>query len=1188
MWSTGLMRTRGSCFLCACVALVIGMFSLGSRVAVAQADQGTITGVVEDTANALIPGADVTLTNTDTGLALTTKTNAVGLYVFTPIKIGNYRITATEAGFKTTTRENLHLDVEERLNVVLNLSPGIVTESVTVTDEIPLLQTQEGSIGQVLDTESINDTPLNGRNWVYIAQLTAGVALPFGGTRGSGSGDFIANGQSAEQNDFVLDGVDNNTNLVDFLNGSSYVVRPPPDALAEFKIDTSSYSAEFGHSAGAVVNASIKSGTNQLHGSLWEYLRNNDLDAYDWTSKLTTPAQPIVPYHENQFGGTLGLPIIKNKLFYFGDMEANRISIAQSSFLSVPTALMRTGDFSELLTPGLNGKSYPIYLYQPNSGGNSDVSGESTVNRQSCNDQPNVLCGGQIDAVAKNILSMYPMPSGPYATTQVWNNRQENVAQHNNTVQWDQRVDWNPTKIDQAYARYSYNHQLTLNALPLGPVLDGSGYGGYRNSDLAENFMLSETHIFSPTLTNAFRVGYNWGFFAFLQANAQTDESTALGLGGVPFGPQYPLNGGLPQGNVYGINSWGSPGTSVESQNVYQILDNVTKIYGNHSITAGVSIQNLRFFYRYAAEPRGSYTFSGTYTSSPKASISTGFGVADFLANQMNGASIQNGPYINDQQWYDSAFIQDDWKMTRKITLNLGIRYDYFQPYKENSGAQANFVVNGPLGIGTGSGVFQIVDRGKSNIPLGDTFTNLLAKDNVAVQYVNNQRLISSQQINLSPRIGFAYQRDEKTVLNGGFGIFYGGLQSQGNSNLGANYPYTAGGSLNTPNCAPGSCPSVGVTLESGLAAQIANGLETFVSYPGFHAIVPNVKTPYTMDYNLSIQRALSNSMVATVSYVGNVSRHQSTYQDPNGYSPVLLSPGQNTQTYHSFPDLGGVGTIGYAGVGTYNSLQAKAEKRFQKGYAFVATYTWAHTLDDASDAGGLESAIGNRNERIIPIIDEYTNSAYDVRSRFTLNGHYDLPFGKGKAYLNQSRLLDLAVGGWSASLTFAGQTGTPFTVSPNINTASGGSARANKVRNPFVGGGSPDPTNPDIACPAHIHNRTNWYNPCAFANPLPGNLITTPVTDIATALLYLGGRSNQIYGPGYNRINMSAFKDFKTFREESLQFRVDAFNLFNHPSLGNPNGGIDSNGGQISGSKFFQTDTPDARFFQLSLKYTY
>jgi len=1160
------------------------LFTLAGRTAYGQADEGAITGVVEDTSHAVIPGAEVTLTSMDTGLVLKSKANAVAVYVFTPIKIGNYSISATAPGFKTVTRANLHLDVEQRLNVVLNLSPGAVTETITVTDEIPLLQTQEGSVGQVLDTTTISDTPLNGRNWVYIAQLTAGVAPPFGGTRGSGSGDFVANGQSAEQNNFILDGVDNNTSLVDFLNGSSYVMRPPPDALAEFKLDTSNYSAEFGHSAGAVVNASIKSGSNQLHGSFWEYVRNNDLNGTNWNA---APGQTL-PYHENQFGATTGFPILKNKLFYFGDFEANRISIDNVAILSVPTVKMRQGDFSEMLNPSMTGKPYPVYLYQPNTGGNQDSTGQSNVNRLVCNNQPNVLCANQIDAVAQKILNLYPMPAGPNATSQVFNNLYESTSQHNYTAQWDQRLDWNPTSSDQAYARYSYNHVQTLNTLPLGTVLDGSGYGGYKNSSLAENFMLSETHIISPTITNAFRMGYNWGFFSFLQANANTNESANLGLGGVPFGAAYPLNGGLPSGTVYGLSGWGSPGTSVESQNVIQVLDNVTKIYRSHSITAGVSIFDMRYFYRYAGDPRGYYGYTGTYTSSPAASITTGSGVADFLVNQMNYAGIANAPSINDQQWYNSAYIQDDWKVRHNLTLNLGIRYDYYQPYKENSNSQANFVVNGPLGIGTGSAIFKIVER-KTIVPLGDKFTNLLAQNNVAIQYVENPRLISAQHLNLSPRVGFAYQYNEKTVLTGGFGAFFGGLQAEGNGNLGANFPYTAGGSLNTPNCSYANCPSLGVTLENGLGSYISQGLQQFVSYPGFHAIDENIKTPYTLNYNLTVQRSLSKDVVGTLSYIGNVSRHLPTYLDPNGYSPVLLAPGQNTQSYHSFPTLGGAGTVNYAGVSTYNSLQAKVERRFANGLSFLGTYTWAHALGDASDAGGLESAIGNRNERIIPIIQEYTNSDYDVRNRVTVNSHYDLPFGLGKAYLNHSALLDTLVGGWSTSLTFAGQTGTPFTVSPaNVQTAAGGSARANQVRNPYAGGGSPDPSNPAISCPASVHNKAHWFNPCAFANPLPGNMITTPVTDIATAKLYLGGRSNQLYGPGYNAVNMSAFKDFKTFREQKLEFRVDSFNLLNHPTLGNPDGNIDNTGGQITGTKFFQNDTPDARFFQLSLKYSY
>jgi hypothetical protein len=339
-----------------------------------QVDQGAITGSVQDPSGAIIPGANVTITSIDTGLVLERTTNASGNYIFSPLKIGNYKVSATAPGFQTS-QENVHLDIQQRLNVVLALKPGAVSESVTVTATAPLEQTQDASVGQVIDAQTINDTPLNGRNWVYIAQLTAGVTPPFGNTRGSGSGDFVANGQNAEQNNFILDGVDNNTNLIDFLNGSSYVVRPPPDALAEFNLQTSDFSAEFGHSAGAVVNASIKSGTNHVHGDLWEYFRNTNLDAQNWN------AMSKGPYHQNQFGATLGFPIWKDHLFYFGDMEVNRISIANPSNTSVPTALMRKGDFSDLLNPSLTGQNEPIQLYQPNSGGTTKLScnGKNTV-----------------------------------------------------------------------------------------------------------------------------------------------------------------------------------------------------------------------------------------------------------------------------------------------------------------------------------------------------------------------------------------------------------------------------------------------------------------------------------------------------------------------------------------------------------------------------------------------------------------------------------------------------------------------------------------------------------------------------------------------------------------------------------------------------------------------------------------
>lgn len=1177
----------------AAISATIGFLCLFSTQCLlyGQADQGAITGYVRDSTGAVIPNAQVTVTNVDSGLVLKIATGASGVYVVAPIKIGNYTVSATAPGFRTTTESSVRVDIQQRLAVNLTLQPGAVNEVIEVTDESPLLQTQDAAVQQVISAQTIDNTPLNGRNFVYIAQLTAGVAPPFGNTRGSGSGDFVANGQRAEQNNFILDGVDNNTNLVDFLNGASYVVRPPPDALAEFNIQTSSFSAEFGHSAGAVVNASIKSGTNHIHGSLWEYVRNTSLDAQNWNA-LTIPA-----YHENQFGATLGLPLWKDKLFYFGDTELNRIAYSNPGTFTVPTPKMRQGDLSELLDASLNGQS--VQLYQPNSGGGA-------ANKLSCNGQNNVYCPNQINKVAQNILNLYPLPNTNGGKT--YNNYIVNSPTHNNTYQWDQRLDWNISPKDQAYVRYSYDHVVAVNSPPLGPILDGSGYGGEYDTNLAQDFILSETHFFTPSFSNEFRFGFNAGRFAFLQPNANVDLSPTLGLGGVPFSPN---EGGLPLGIVYGLSNWGSQGTSNESQNVYQILDNVSKTVGRHNLRAGLSFQSIRFFYRYAPSSLGNYYFTGLYTSDPTVSATTGSGIADFLADQMNTSALSTAPNVNDSLWYDAGYVQDDWKLSPKLTLNLGIRYDHYEPTKENTGSQENFIP-GTLGIGTGTATLTIPTRIQNTLDLGTKLPGILTKDNIGIKYDPNERLANAQNTNFAPRIGIAYQVHPSTVARAGFGVFFGGLESQGGTNIGDQFPFRGQVNVNPVSCTLGNCPSNGVTLESGESAQFAAGFLNSVSNPGFHAIDQNIKTPYTMNYSLSVQQEVSNSLAMTISYIGNESRHLSTYYDPNTVRG-LYAAGTSTQQFQPFPDLGGVGTIHFAGVSTYNSLQAKLEKRLSHGLSFLTTYTWAHAFDDTSSAGGLSSAIGDRNMAILPFITEYTNSVYDVRNRFTFNGNYVLPFGKGRTYLNQNPLLDYAVGGWSTSLTFAAQTGTPFTVSPDRGTVAGGGARAVQIRDPFASGGVSDSSNPSadhdgngnlIPCPTRTKTREHYFNPCSFANPLPGNaiapvgqvagvgntaLFTGPVTDQATAIQLLGGRQDTLYGPGYYGINMSLFKNFPTFREQYLQFRADAFNILNHPTLGNPSTTNDnSSGGQITGPKFFQNNTPDARFFQLALRYSF
>jgi hypothetical protein len=1191
--------------MCAMFTLV-GLLSI-SYSATAQMDQGAIAGVIQDTSGAAVPNAQVTLTNTDTGLVLKNTSDGSGVYVFSPVKIGNYTISATENGFQTTTQQNVRLELGQRLNVQIDLKPGVVSESVNVTTAPPLLQTQSASVGQVLSTETINTTALNGRNWVYIAQLTPGVD-PAEGSRGAGQGDFEANGQDAGQNNFILDGVDNNVNTVDYLNGASFVVRPPPDALAEFEISTSDYSAELGHSAGAVVNASIKSGTNQIHGDLWEYFRNTVLDARDFDA-LSVPK-----YNENQFGATLGLPVIKNKLFFFGDVEDNRIVFGQTSTETVPTADMRHGNFSELLNTNLTGLASAVQLYAPNSGGTQTVS---------CNGQNNVYCNTQIDPVAQGILNLYPLPNTNGGL--IYNNYLVTTNSVDNRWSWDSRMDWNLSPKDQTFARFSYLNERSSYPAPLGATLDGGSYGTDGSIvDLAEQFVGSETHIFSPNLTNEFRFSFDYGHFEDAPFDANVDTAANLGLGGIPF---VPGNGGLPPTTiggvpgtagtasisgataVGGISGFGAPAyyTANEYQNTYQILDNVTKIIGNQTIKIGVDFESIRFSTLAPPYSRGAYGFNGEYSSDPGVSF-TGFGVADFITGQINSASLSDLSTLSDSRWYRAGYAQDDWKASQKLTINLGLRYEFFQPYKEHSGDQANFYASGPLGIGSGTGTLLIPEQQQAN-PLAPSFIAALAQDNITLQYVGNPSLTTVYKTDFSPRVGFSYQIDTKTVIRGGYGMFYGGLENLGGGpNLGFQYPFQFTSSFPAPNCTAGAgnCPSNGLTLETGFQDAIAAGLQNFVSTPSLVGISPHSKVPYTESGNLALQRSLTNNVTATIGYVGSVGRHLFNTTDLNN-PEALVNPGDSAQLVQPFPQFAGANFNALSGISSYNALQAKIERRLSNGLSFLATYTWSHSLDDTPTALGSTGDGGYRNTNLIPIRDDYANSPWDTRQRFTLNGLYQLPFGLGRAYLNRRGIADILGGGWSTSLTFTAQTGNPFTVYPNITSAAGGGARAILVRNPFTPGGSPDPSNLGISCPTRVRNRQNWYNPCAFANPLPGSLIspgpntTNPgqpqsgysypeyVSNTQQVLSFLGGRRNQIMGPGYERINMSVFKDFATFREQKAEFRADIFNVLNTPAYGDPSVTSDnSNGGQITAPRFFQNNTPDARFFQFSLKYIF
>jgi Carboxypeptidase regulatory-like domain len=1303
--------------------LALLLTALCANRASAQMDQGAITGTVVDATGAVIPAADVTLTNTGTGLVLKAKTNRSGDYFFSPIKTGTYTVSVSAPGFQTTVEDNVVVHVTDRLNIPFKLTPGKVTETVTVISAAPLMQTQTAETAVDIDSKFLNDAPLANRNWIFIATEAPGVTPMIG--RGGGNGDFSSNGQHEEQNNYMLDGVDNNVANSDYVNGSSYNLAPPPDAIAEFKLETSNYSAEIGRGHAAVFNATTKSGTNQIHGDVWEYVRNTKFDALVWTQ---APGSAPAKFNLNQFGGTIGFPIIKNHLFFFGDIqEARYVNGANPSTLSVPTPRQRQGDFSELLNPIWGNGTCPVVLYTPNTntGTYTCNSGKVTVPPTGKLQQfgtsqytyagntfapgQNVFGPGQLDQVAQNILKKYPCPNfanfgqpnfgkpnGGWSTGDcnaatdtdqgpTGSNYQTNLKSTSDPINWDGKLDWNVSSRDLATFRVDYQHVINTFPAPLGPILDGTGsFQGHNQSYLSENFMLSETHTFSPTLINEFRYGFNYGNDSNLQYNYNTDIAGSLGLGGVPV-DLATQQGGLPSVSD-GFTTFGTHGNNPthEGMNVYQFLDNVTKVIGNHSLKAGVEVNPGRWYSTNAAQPLGSYSYNGQFTG-VTGQGNTGNGGADFISlgtnpngtytntDNMASAQISTFVFTHFVQKYMAAYVQDDWKVTPKLTLNIGLRYEFFTPKREQAGQLANFVVtSSSMSSNGGVGAAELrIPASNQNNPLPASFVALLNADNVKVVYTNNSYLTDFPKFNWSPRVGAAYQFTPKTVGRIGAGIFMGGFEPGGGAANILNPPFiVTASSAALPSCSQGSyCGSqyaFGNTLENGLGQFMGpGGVANHAAFPQVSEEDPNMHMPYTVNYNLSLQQALTPSTTLTVSYVGSAGRHLVTATNPNLAQAITIG-GQQGNGFNPFPHLGGFSWMQWTGASSYNALQAVAQKRYSHGLSFLATYTWAHAFDDSVDM--LGGGVTPKQAALIPLKKEYTQSAYDIRNRVVINVDYDLPFGVGKSFANHPGILDTIVGGWKTDMQWWAQGGTPFTVSisriSGWQNANGGSANsARKIANPYATGlpapnpdatsssplalqqvasgitsGTPSNTAANV-CAAQTKTRTRWYNPCAFADPIGVINSTTQaavdhlkpfstgsfsyyspaigadsalnnggynsngttnaffaqggvpyVTGYDNVAPFFGTTRNDVSGPGNWRLNASLFKDFKTWREHYVEFRADAFNLLNHPSLGNPGGGtnIGANSVAITGTGANQVNTIDARMFQLSGKYVF
>ncbi len=1244
------------------LAVAVLLMLLTSLPAHAQVDAGAILGTVSDTSGAAVNGATVTVTNEGTSAALSSTTGNDGAYKFTPLPIGQYTISVTLQGFSTVTQKHITVNVGAEVVVNVSLKPGAVSETIEVASTIPVLETQDASVGQVVDSRNVNNLPLNGRNFTFLAQLAAGVNTPQADTRGNAAtGAFAANGNRPAQNNYLLDGIDNNSDTVDFLNGTNYVVLPPVDAVEEFKVQTSDFSAEFGRSGAAVLNATIKSGTNSFHGAAWEFFRNDKLDAADFFENAG--GIPKGELRQNQFGFTAGGPVVipklfdgRNKVFFFGDYEGLRR--VQGTILtgSVPTDAERASgytNFQDLITGQASsaprtddlGRLIPVGtvldpattravtagVVDPVSGLPATTTGfvrdpfgtcapsTTTFTMAACG--LNIIPAGRLDPNAIKLLNLYPTPTNGSLFSNFANSPK--LFEHRNS--FDTRLDINFNEKNQMFYRFSLVDDPQFIPGIFGGVADGGGFQQGTQTALAQQSALSYTHTFSPTLINVVRAGLNYLHTTRISpsANDLSDIPSTFGIQGIP---QLHENGGLPAFGINGLQTLGSNAflPSDEVTSTFQLTDDVTKILGKHTFKMGFEWQHVKFSTLQPPWSRGEFDYNGDYTDIPNSNqgntgrvqflltptASTVAGGVPFLGGATDIRASNIAETDNGKNYW-GGYVNDDWKLTNKLTLNLGVRYDFFGLVYEHHSNQANFV---PAGTGPFTAPTYLIPEGPNSGNLSPSFLALTAKDgiNVVVSNKYGAGLGSSQSTNFAPRIGFAYQLNPKLVVRGGWGMFYNGFENRGYSpNIGENYPFqfqfnfpepNANTPVSFPGCATAGPGGTG-TFETGFSCTPLDPLAVNANGLGLLGIQFNYITPYTMSGNLTVQYQLTPSMSVQVGYVNSLARHLEVFPNSSNQVTTLLPANANAQNFVPFPDFGR--SPSYAateGSSNYHGLQTKLEKQFANGLSFLFTYTFSKSLTDASDLlnggsaqnGASGNVNGYRAPGILGIGADYGLASFDIRNVFHLSGSYELPFGKGKKFMSDSSgVVNQLVGGWSINWSGAFQGGQPIAIGCPTQTAAGVACGALLTGQPLKLGLFTDTS-----------GKLSYYgNPAAFTQPCALDATLTPIANSPTGCTPLTGNAalggvTKVEGPGFHRLDLSFFKDFPIKERFRLQFRAELFNIANHPNFNAPgfggNGVVAISGsGNYNSSTFGEIgstrDAPyDPRQIQFALKFFY
>ena len=1216
------------------IVCVLVLASLSTPRLTAQIATGGVTGTVKDASGAVVPDAAITLTNTQTGVVQSTQSTSTGTYGFTAVPVGTYTLKAAHPGFQDVLINGIDVHIQVVLTEDATLAVGTAAQQVTVTAAAPLLQAQSATIGTTIGKQEIVDLPLSSRHFDTLAQTVAGAttaSTQFSGAPGSDY--FSIDGMNPWMQDFRLDGIDDNVELYGGAGptNTNLSVTPPPDAIQEFRLQNGDFPAEFGHSSGGIINALIKSGTNQFHGDLWEFVRNNAFDANDYFAKQAN--QPIPEFRYNQFGGTIGGPVWipklyngRNKTFFFFDYQGTR-TVGPSPYTdNVPTALQQSSDFTnfqDLITAGgtqtktdalnrvfpygtildpattrsvaagavdpvsglVNPTGSTIYVRDPFFTGGS-VAGITNFTGYAA--QLNQLPAGRLDPNAIKLLQLYPAPNAN--GTGVQNNYVIFPKTPDTINSYDVRIDQSWGEHDTIFGVYdrSVNNSTPPNRLP--GIADGGAYSTGTVSIPAYALAVGETHTFSPTLSNDFHIGYNRYVGKQYSSSAYTMGLPAqFGIQGVP---QSPGNGGLPAIQPSGLTQLGPAFymPNLGSISSLEIMDNVTKEKGSHTFKGGIQVDRLYGIVTSTSAPRGGFSYSGQWTDIINANTGQ-FGAADMLITPgPSSVSAANGGIDNlgsmssfqaanfaanrDIRYYYGAYFQDDWKVTPNVTLNLGLRWDHNTPYEEIHGRQANFVQSGNGNGDTGT---LYMPKQGCTVARNPAFDALLTSSNITLDCTSDKATGKAQNANFAPRVGFADRITPLWVVRGGFGIAYGALSNIGfGGNIGNNYPFLYQLSYQSANAfTPFLDPAGNVaTLETAMNSVNIQSATSVTNPVGLNLIGRqyNFQTPYTETYNFTTQYQITQHDAIQVGYVGVVGRHLDGFANHNSPNEIL-PPGTNIYDYIPFKSFAPNSFYEVTnGKSSYNSMQATFQHETSFGLNMNANYTYSKCMTDHTY---YATTVQQYRALWLPGFGaegDYALCDTDSTHVVHVTSEYQLPVGRGKMYLkDMNRVADAFIGGWATNVIYTFQGGEPFPVNCPIATTADFGCYANEVPgvNPYAGGRT-----------AH-----EWLNPAAFAQPP----IATSVgqTDYSP----LGGTPMVVRGPHFNNFDASVFKSISLPKSTRLEFRAEAFNLMNTAQFAQPGntGGFTNPGPNNSnGFSAITYDRNSPRQLQFALKLYY